>query len=222
MRFFGGPFSFNENTLSGPIDLADNKTNLYRCFQNWVQNNQPCRCLVGEEWGRTVAQKEEKKSLKLLWISWISRLLDTCHAWYLSEYTCGRLVQLPKFIYIHASCMSSHVCWRVLVAWIEISHSLCTQIEQNFFFFFVFFLLDAELDLCLKLHPAISYLLSSVRVHSTCFFFFFFNSKGQAFGGHIRSFFSDFQRALECLFRLLVGWIERGTQNSFCTQIEQK
>lgn len=84
-----------------------------------------------------------------------------------------------------------------------------------------FFFFDAELKLCLKLHQAIFLICFQVSEYIRLLFLFF-NSKGQAFGGHIRSFFSDFPRALECLLRLLVGWIERGTQNSFCTQIEQK
>lgn len=90
--------------------------------------------------------------------------------------------------------------------WIEISHSLCTQIEQNFFFFFVFFLLDAELDLCLKLHPAISYLLSSVRVYSTCFFFFFQFGRAGIWGTHSK-FLLGFPKG-PWVFVQTPGWMD--------------
>lgn len=184
-----GPFYSIENTrLSGPSDLASNKNKIYiDVSRTGSRRTKPALVLGG--WGvRTVARKEEKKRFETLVDLMNFKITRYLPRLILSEYTCGRLVRLPKFIYFHASCMSSHVCWRVLVGWIEMSHSLCTT-NQTKPFFPLFFLLDAELKLCLKLHQAIFLICFQVSEYIRLLFLFFQFQRAGIWGTHSKFLF---------------------------------
>ncbi len=217
IRLSGGRFYFIQNTPSGQVTWLVIKKIYIDVSRTGSRTTN--RTVVLDGWPPRPPPPSPQKFETL--VDLMNFKITRYLSWFILSDT-HVVVRLPEFIYIHASCMSSHVCWRVLVGWIEMKWAIHYAHKSNEAFFFFFFSARCWTWVVLEIASGHLFINFQVLVLVRLLFPFFFNSEGQACGGHIRSFFSDFQKGLECLLRLLVGWIERGTQNSFCTQIEQK